>query len=99
MTPSLEAELLGAVRELRLDMGRRFGRVDKRLDAVCGEVATIKQQRDTATAVAAALAEAASTRTLSNRWRATFAIAAGGGLIAAAAQLVPFVRWLLVGLP
>ena len=105
MTPSDVNTLIGMVDQFREDMGRRFDGIDERLDGVCKDVSALDKARAYDAGVAAAAAVAATSvarvnadHVLSTRWRATFAVAAGGGLVAGAAQLVPFLRWVIAGL-
>jgi hypothetical protein len=91
MTPAIEAELLKAVRELRLDMGRRFVFINKRLDGICIDVSTLERDRDVARGVAEALQAQSTEHTLSFRWRIGIALAAAAGLGALFLNILHFI--------
>jgi hypothetical protein len=81
------ASVLGAVKQMRDDVGERLGKIDGKLDGVCADVASITEARAIESAIAGerdktavASAKVAESHVLSTRWRATLALAATTGL-------------------
>ena len=91
-------QMLGAVNQLRADVGGRLDRMTAQLNGVCDQVTGIVTDRAVETAVATERARVATQRveevkdaTLGFRWKVSIGLAAGSGLGGLLLAIVKFV--------